>query len=128
VDLHFWTGLAGKGGARGGRGIVWDVSESRAKGTAGRLRALPRREVLGAVYPVATTRRARLLGLAFLDREQAGPGLVLPGCRSVHGFGMRFPLEVWFLGALGEVLGVRRLDRGRVVSNRAARDVLEVAA
>lgn len=117
-----------QGGAREGAGIVWGVSESRAKGSAGRLRALPCREVLGATYPVATTRRARFLGLAYLDREQAGPGLVIPGCRSVHGFGMRFPLDVCFLGALGEVLEVRRLERRRVVFNRSARDVLEAPA
>jgi hypothetical protein len=128
VDLHFRTGLAGKGGADEAAGIVWGVSEFRTGKVAGRLRALPRRELLGTSYPVATTRRARLLGLAFLDREQAGAGLLLPGCRSVHGFGMRFPLDVWFLGAADEVVDVRRLERRRVVSCRAARTVLEKPA
>lgn len=91
-----------------------------------RLRALPRREVLGAVYPVASTRRSRLLGLAMLDREDAGPGLIIPGCRSVHSFGMRFALDVWFLGPCLEPLEVRRLPRRRVARNREARAVLEV--
>jgi hypothetical protein len=90
------------------------------------LRSLPRREVLGAVYPVAATRRSRLLGLALLDRDEAGPGLLIPGCRSVHSFGMRFALDVWFLGPYGEPLEVRRLGRRRVVRNREARAVLEV--
>jgi uncharacterized protein len=92
------------------------------------MRALPRSEVLGGVYPVATTRRARLLGLALLDRDAAGPGLLIPGCRSVHGFGMRFSLDVWFLGPHGEPLEVRRLDRRRMARNRNARAVLEVPA
>jgi uncharacterized protein len=92
-----------------------------------RLRGLPRREVLGAAYPVAVTPRARLLGLAFLDRGDAGPGLLIPGCRSVHTFGMRFPLDLWFLGPYGEPLEVRRrLGCARVARNREARAVLEV--
>ena len=84
--------------------------------------------MLGALYPVASTRRARLLGLALLDRGAAGPGLLCPGCRSVHSFGMRFPLDVWFLGPYGEPLEVRRLARRRVARNREARAVLEVPA
>jgi uncharacterized protein len=97
--------------------------------TPGRLRGLPRQEVLGATYPVATTRRARLLGLALLDLDAAGPGLLLPGCRSVHTFGMRFPLDVYFLGAYGEPVGVRYgLPPRRVAREREARSVLEVPA
>lgn len=94
-----------------------------------RLRSLPTREVLGAIYPVAATRASRLLGLALLDRDEAGPGLLLPGCRSVHTFGMRFPLDVWFLGPYGEPLEVRRsVPRRRVVRRGDARAVLEVPA
>ena len=94
-----------------------------------RLRSLPRREVLGAIYPVADTPAARLLGLALLDREEAGPGLLIPDCRSVHTFGMRFPLDVWFLGPYGEPLTVRRgVRRARVVRHGDARAVLEVPA
>ena len=62
-----------------------------------RFRGLPTASVLGLEIPVAATRRARLLGLAYLSPEDAGPGLLLPGCRSVHTFGMRFPLDVIFL-------------------------------
>jgi hypothetical protein len=95
--------------------------------TPARLRGLPTQEALGAVYPMAATRWARLLGLAFLDFDAAGAGLLLPGCRSVHTFGMRFPLDVYFLGAYGEPVGVRYgLPPRRVVRDRDARSVLEV--
>jgi uncharacterized membrane protein (UPF0127 family) len=95
--------------------------------TPARLRGLPRQEALGAVYPVATTRRARLLGLAFLDLDAAGAGLLLPGCRSVHTLGMRFPLDVYFLGPYGEPVGARYgVPPLRFVRHREARSVLEV--
>jgi len=97
--------------------------------TPGRLRGLPRQEALGALYPVATTRRARLLGLALLDLDAAGPGLLLPGCRSVHTFGMRFPLDVYFLGLHGDPVGVRYgLPPRRFARERRAHSVLEVPA
>jgi uncharacterized membrane protein (UPF0127 family) len=96
---------------------------------APRLRGLPRQEALGAVYPVATTRRARLLGLSFLDLDAAGAGLLIPGCRSVHTIWMRFPLDVYFLGPYGEPIRVRyAVPRFRVVRHREARSVLEVPA
>ncbi len=76
---------------------------------------------------MATTRRARLLGLAFLDLDSAAPGLLLPGCRSVHTFGMRFPLDVYFLGAYGEPVGDRYgMPPRRIARHREARAVLEV--
>ena len=94
-----------------------------------RLRSLLRREVLGAAFPVASTRRSRLLGLAFLHRDEAGPGLLIPGCRSVHTFGMRFALDVWFLGPYGEPLDVRRaLGARRIARHTEAHSVLEVPA
>ena len=71
---------------------------------ARRLTRLPTTSTLGLRLPVATTRRARLLGLAHLDREAAGPGLLIPRCRSIHTFGMRFPINVLFLDAAGRVL------------------------
>jgi hypothetical protein len=78
---------------------------------------------------VAHDRRARLLGLAGLAAPPAGWALVLPGCRSVHTFGMRFPLDLLWLGPDGAPL---RLDRGvppaRVRACRAARAVIEVPA
>jgi uncharacterized protein len=93
---------------------------------ARRLVRLHRSTVLGSTVPVARGWRARLLGLALLSREQAGPGLLIPRCRSVHTFGMRFELEVVFLGARGEVLARHpRVRPGRILLFAGATDVLE---
>jgi uncharacterized protein len=74
---------------------------------------------------VATGFRARLLGLAF--RRRADEPLLIPRCRSVHTFGMRFPIDVVFLDARGRVLRVaRRVPPCRVVSCRGARAVVEI--
>src|SRR5687767_14242149 len=75
---------------------------------ARRLRGLPVAEVAGRAYPTAVTRRARLLGLSLLDREEAGAGLLIPGCRSIHTIGMRFDLDLAFLGEDGSVVATRR--------------------
>jgi len=79
--------------------------------------------------PVAESFRSRLLGLAWRDRAQAGPGLLIPRCASVHTFGMRFTLDVYFLDRGGEVIAVRRaVPPRRVVCCRGAAAVLEVPA
>lgn len=96
---------------------------------AQRLRPLPVATVLGREVRVAVGLRARLLGLARLDPAQAGAGLLIPRCSSVHTFGMRFPLDLYFLGGAGEVVAVRR----RVLPQRFAfcgwaRAVLELPA
>jgi uncharacterized protein len=72
---------------------------------------------------------SRLLGLALLDRDRVGPGLLIPRCRSVHTFGMRFSLDVYFLDADGRFVALRAgvLPR-RVVRDRRAAAVLEVPA
>jgi uncharacterized membrane protein (UPF0127 family) len=72
-----------------------------------RLRGLPLVAVLGCEVPIATGFRARLFGLSHLDRKQAGPGLLIPRCSSVHTFGMRFPLDICFLGKEDKLLAVR---------------------
>jgi uncharacterized protein len=94
---------------------------------ASRLRRLPLEAVLGRRVPVADCFRARLLGLAGLDREQTGAGLLIPRCRSVHTFGMRFALDVYFLDCEGVALDVRRLvPARRVLFCRLAAAVLEI--
>ncbi len=94
-----------------------------------RFRALPRRALLGRSVPVATTAASRLLGLAGLERGAAGPGLLIPRCRSVHTFGMRFALDVHFLDARLQPLAVRRsVPPRRLVAHRRAAAVLEVPA
>ena len=94
-----------------------------------RLRRLPRVEVHGIEVPMAQGLRARLLGLAFLRRERAGPGLLIPRCGSIHTFGMRFALDVVFLDDEGRALReLRGVARFRVVSCRGAASVLETPA
>jgi uncharacterized membrane protein (UPF0127 family) len=101
----------------------------RREPTGERLRRLPRAEVLGSLFPVARGLRARLFGLAMIDREDAEPGLLIPHCRCVHTFGMRFPVDVVFLGRYGEAVSVRRaVPPRRVALHRAASAVLELPA
>ena len=68
-----------------------------------------------------------MLGLALLDREDAGEGLLIPRCRRVHTFGMRFALDLVFLDAEGRVVDLRRaVPPARVACCRAAESVLEL--
>jgi hypothetical protein len=96
------------------------------KTLAPRLRRLPRAAALGGEFPLANGMRARLLGLAWLGRERAGAGLLIPRCAGVHTFGMRFDLDVYFLDYRGRPIEVRR-DVGprRFLRCRAASAVLE---
>jgi uncharacterized membrane protein (UPF0127 family) len=97
--------------------------------TSTRFDRLPRRLVNGVQVPLATGLRARALGLSHLDRDAAGPGLLIPRCAAVHTFGMRFPLDVYFLDADGEVLSSRSgVPPRRFVAHRGAAAVLEVPA
>jgi uncharacterized protein len=94
---------------------------------ASRLACLPRRTVGGREVAVAVGFRARLLGLAFLNREQAGAGLLIPRCSSVHTFGMRFALDLVFLDDDGSPLSFRPgIGPHRMVGHRQAAAVLEL--
>ena len=94
-----------------------------------RFAALAIREIAGLRVPVASGLESRLLGLAFLSRERAGPGLLIPRCRSVHTFGMRFPLDLVFLDASGrEIRRVASVGPGRLVREQRAESVLELPA
>jgi hypothetical protein len=74
---------------------------------------------------VARSLRARLLGLA-LRRRPPAHALLLPRCRSVHTFGMRFPLDLIWLDRDGRVLRVdEAVPPWRVRSCRHAAAVLE---
>lgn len=95
--------------------------------TASRLRRLPRARILALEVPVARGCRARLFGLAFLDRKRAGVGLLIPRCSSVHTFGMRFAIDLVFLDQRGEVRSVRRaVPPCRLARDSGARAVLEL--
>jgi uncharacterized membrane protein (UPF0127 family) len=92
-----------------------------------RFRGLERVELLGAEVPLATTMRSRLLGLALLSRRRAGAGLLIPRCRSVHTFGMWFPIDVIFLDGEQRVLDLRRgVPPGRLLRCSSAMSVLEL--
>ncbi|HKO36746.1 MAG TPA: DUF192 domain-containing protein [Solirubrobacterales bacterium] len=78
-------------------------------------------------FPVARGFRARARGLSRRDLTDAGPGLLIPRCASVHTFGMRFPLDLFFLDHQGRVISVRRrVPPRRVLWQRGARSVLEI--
>ena len=92
-----------------------------------RFRGLPWTVVAGRRVPVAARSLARLLGLALLERARAGPGLLIPRCRSVHTYGMRFRLDVLFLDRHGAAISRRRaVPPGRVLFERRAASVLEL--
>jgi uncharacterized membrane protein (UPF0127 family) len=97
---------------------------------SGRLQRLPALALPSGVrVAVATGRGPRALGLAGLRVPPPDAALLLPGCRSVHTVGMRWPLDLVWLGRDGTVI---RVDRGvppvRVRTCRAARAVIEVPA
>ena len=96
---------------------------------AKRLRALPVTAALGCEVRVARGLRTRFLGLAYLDREEVGAGLLIPRCSSVHTFGMRVALDLHFLGRDMEVVAIRRgVPPRRLASCGLARAVLELPA
>lgn len=77
---------------------------------------------------VASSRRERRRGLLGQAGLPAGRGLLLPRCRSVHTFGMRFPIEAVLLDAGYRVVDVVHLPPGRfLLPRRGVRHVLEIA-
>ncbi|MDX6603654.1 MAG: uncharacterized protein QOF23_163 [Solirubrobacterales bacterium] len=92
-----------------------------------RFRRLACRQVHGRLVPVASGPRTRLLGLARLDRDEAGPGLLIPRCAAVHTFGMRFRLDLVFLDRDGREITRRHgVPPRRFVRVRGAAAVLEI--
>ena len=93
----------------------------------GRLEKLPRRVLEdGLVVHEATTLRARLFGLAFMLPPPPDHALLIPNCRSIHTFGMRFPLDVTFLDEHGKALRHERdVPPRRVLVEHRAFAVLE---
>ena len=94
-----------------------------------RFRRLHRLRAGSVVVPVATGFRSRLLGLALLGRERAGPGLLIPHCRSVHTLGMRFPIDILIAARDGRVVKVRAdVPARRIVGALRGFAVIEMAA
>jgi uncharacterized protein len=95
-----------------------------------RLGGLPTEPVDGGlVLHVARGHRARRRGLARMAPMPAWRGLRIARCRSVHTFGMRFALDLVWLGPGGGVLRVDRdVGPGRVALCPRARAVIEILA
>lgn len=89
------------------------------------LRALPG----GLTLIVASSRRARGLGLSKLDALPVGYGLLLAPCRSVHTLTMRFALDlVWLDGDERPVRHDAGVAPRRMRTCLRARSVIETAA
>lgn len=94
-----------------------------------RFEGLPSVVLPGREVPVATDYRSRLLGLSWLDRDEAGAGLLIPHCSSVHTFGMRFALDLYFFDERGDLLGARcDVPPRRLALVCGAKAVLEIPA
>ncbi len=77
---------------------------------------------------VARSFKRRLRGLA-LRSTPPGYALLIPRCRCVHTFGMRFALDLTWFDRDGRVLAVdHRVPPGRVIARRGAWAVLEAPA
>lgn len=94
----------------------------------GRLDRLPVRDAPGVGrVRVARGFRARLLGLALLSTPP--DALLFERCRSVHTFGMRWPLDLLWLDGEGAVVRVdRSVPSGRARACRRASAVVEIPA
>ncbi|HEV3002007.1 MAG TPA: DUF192 domain-containing protein [Solirubrobacteraceae bacterium] len=101
----------------------------RAAG-APRLERLEGRELPGGLRVAeARRRKERLAGLAGLDAMAPHEALLIPRCRSVHTFGMRFPLDLVWLDRHGDVARVDRdVPPRRLRTCLRARSVVEVPA
>jgi len=119
------------GGESGGLGAetCMDTQAVEKAAETRRFRSLPVQNLAGFEVPVAEGLLSRLLGLSWLDRERAGRGLLIPRCHSVHTFGMRFLIDIYFLGDDDRLLRVcKGTPPGRVLGCAGARDVLELVA
>jgi hypothetical protein len=92
-----------------------------------RLERLPERRVAGLTVRVADGPLARLVGLALLDEPPPGTALLIPRCRSVHTFGMRFRIDlVWLDDGDRPIRIDRNVPPGVVVAERGASAVIEL--
>src|SRR5829696_4981459 len=83
----------------------------------------------GARLAVAADLRARALGLTGLRTLPPRTALLIPGCRSVHTFGMRFALDLIWLDEDGAIVDVSAsVPPWRIVARASARAVVECRA
>src|SRR5688572_2427569 len=95
-----------------------------------RLERLPTLPLAGGLrLAVADSFRARAPGLAGLRALPPHTALLIPDCPSVHTFGMRFGLDLIWLGDDGRVVDVSAsVPPWRMVSRAYARAVVECRA
>lgn len=95
-----------------------------------RLEGLPEIVLANGVrLRVAARPRARLAGLAALDALPRRTGLLIPDCGSVQTAGMRFKLDLIWLGDEGAIVDVTAsVPPWRVVTRAHARAVVECRA
>ena len=78
---------------------------------------------------IAVRPSARLAGLAGMRELPPRTGLLIPDCRSVHTYGMRFALDLIWLDEDGAIVDVTANVRpGELVRVRNARAVVEAQA
>ena len=95
-----------------------------------RLEGLPSIGLANGVRLVIANRAtARLAGLAGIDSLPRRTGLLIPDCRSVQTVGMRFKLDLVWLGDDGRIVDVTAsVPPWRVVTRAHARAVVESPA
>ncbi|MEA4890546.1 MAG: DUF192 domain-containing protein [Clostridiaceae bacterium] len=78
---------------------------------------------------LADTPLTRLRGLLGKRALAPGEGLLLSPCSQVHGFMMRFPIDVVFLARNNQILHSETLEPGKISRHvKGAVYVLEIAA
>jgi uncharacterized protein len=88
-----------------------------------------RSRVLGQAVDVADTSAKRRTGLLKHDRLQAGTGLWIVPCESVHTFFMKFPIDLVYLDKRRKVRKVRStVPPWRLSACFMAHSVLELPA
>ena len=71
----------------------------------------------------------RARGLLGRPALKSGQGLLISPCRSIHTFGMRYPIDVVFLDATGTVSKIiPNLKPARLCGSMAASNALELPA
>ena len=119
--------------SRFGRGEPALRARPRATSPAGtppRLIGLPHAVLgTGEVVHVANTFRTRLRGLLGTDELAPHHALLITSTKSVHTLGMRMPLDLVWVGADGELVGLDEAVRpGQQRRCKGAWGVLEVAS
>jgi uncharacterized membrane protein (UPF0127 family) len=107
------------------------VPPARKRGSGPlRVRNRTRGTNLGDHVRTAESFLRRLAGLLGTCKLQSGTGLWITPCRYVHTFGMRYPIDIAFLGPGGAVIGVSPALPPNRISRYwpGARGALEVPA